>query len=59
MFNMGILTVTTIASVVGFIANPSIFAQATPLATTSNNSTTTTLDTIFGNPTHFFEDRGY
>jgi hypothetical protein len=56
MFNIGISTVTTIALVVGFIAIPSIFAQTTPLATTSNNNTNGTLDTVLGAP--FFEDRG-
>ena len=56
MSNIGISIITTIALVVGFIAIPSIFAQATPLAATSNNSTNGTLDTVLGAP--FFEDRG-
>jgi hypothetical protein len=55
MFNIGISTVTTIA-LVSFIAIPSIFAQTTPLAATSNNSTNGTLDIVLGAP--FFEDRG-
>src|ERR671921_297299 len=52
----GNITATTIAIVIGFIAIPSIFAQTTPLATSSRSSTNGTLDTILGAP--FFEDRG-